>query len=65
MWRDSIETALLGPIEIMRHYIPSMKEKGWGRILNIATFSAKKSNDLALNVRTSTINSRQLHGKCV
>ena len=41
MWRESIETALLGPIEIMRHYIPSMKENGWGRILNIATFSAK------------------------
>ena len=41
MWRESIDTALLGPIEIMRHYIPSMKDKGWGRILNIATFSAK------------------------
>lgn len=41
MWRDSIETALIGPIEIMRNYIPGMKEKGWGRIVNIATFSAK------------------------
>jgi len=41
MWRDSIETTLLGPIEIMRHYIPVMKDKGWGRIVNIATFSAK------------------------
>ncbi len=41
MWRDSIETALIGPVEIMRHYIPVMKEKGWGRIVNIATFSAK------------------------
>ncbi len=40
-WRESIETALIGPIEIMRHYIPVMKEKGWGRIVNIATFSAK------------------------
>jgi 3-oxoacyl-[acyl-carrier protein] reductase len=40
-WRDSMETALIGPIEIMRHYIPVMKEKGWGRIVNIATFSAK------------------------
>jgi 3-oxoacyl-[acyl-carrier protein] reductase len=40
-WRGSIETALIGPIEIMRHYIPGMKERGWGRILNIATFSAK------------------------
>ncbi len=40
-WRDSIDTALIGPIEIMRHYIPCMKDKGWGRIVNIATFSAK------------------------
>ena len=41
MWRASTETALIGPIEIMRHYIPQMTAKGWGRILNIATFSAK------------------------
>ena len=41
MWRDSIDTALIGPIEIMRNYIPVMKKKGWGRIVNIATFSAK------------------------
>lgn len=40
-WRDSMDTALIGPIEIMRNYIPVMKEKGWGRIVNIATFSAK------------------------
>ena len=37
-----METALIGPIEIMRHYIPGMKERGWGRIVNIATFSAKR-----------------------
>lgn len=41
MWRGAVETALIGPIEIMRHYIPGMKERGWGRIVNIATFSAK------------------------
>ncbi len=41
MWRDSIDTALIGPIEIMRHYIPGMMERKWGRIVNIATFSAK------------------------
>lgn len=41
MWRNSIETTLIGPIEIMRHYIPGMTERGWGRIVNIATFSAK------------------------
>ena len=41
MWRGAIETALIGPIEIMRHYISGMKERGWGRIVNIATFSAK------------------------
>lgn len=41
MWRASVETALIGPIEIMRHYIPGMQQRGWGRIVNIATFSAK------------------------
>ncbi|MEP0069501.1 SDR family oxidoreductase [Pyruvatibacter sp.] len=41
MWRSSIETTLVGPIEIMRNYIPGMKERKWGRIVNIATFSAK------------------------
>ena len=41
MWRESVETTLIGPIEIMRNYIPVMTKKGWGRILNIATFSAK------------------------
>ncbi len=41
MWRDSVETALIGPVEIMRHYIPGMIDRGWGRIVNIATFSAK------------------------
>lgn len=41
MWRESMDTALIGPIEIMRNYIPVMKEQGWGRIVNIATFSAK------------------------
>jgi 3-oxoacyl-[acyl-carrier protein] reductase len=40
-WRSSMETALIGPIEIMRHYIPVMKNKEWSRIVNIATFSAK------------------------
>ena len=41
MWRESIDTALIGPIELMRQYIPHMKNMGWGRIVNIATFSAK------------------------
>lgn len=41
MWRESIDMALIGPIELMRQYIPHMKKNGWGRIVNIATFSAK------------------------
>ena len=30
MWRESIDTTLIGPIELMRHYIPIMIDKGWG-----------------------------------
>ena len=52
MWRESIDSALIGPIELMRQYIPHMRESGWGRIVNIATFSAKKSHGLAIDVRS-------------
>ena len=65
MWRDSVETALIGPIEIMRHYIPVMKDKGWGRIVNIATFSAKRPMLVASDVRTGAIGLDQLHGQRV
>jgi 3-oxoacyl-[acyl-carrier protein] reductase len=75
MWRESIDTALIGPIEIMRHYIPAMKDKGWGRIVNIATFSAKNpmiwrlmsgpSRSALINYTASVSREVAKHGICI
>jgi len=40
-WRECIDISLLGPIEFMRAVVDGMAERGWGRIVNIATVAAK------------------------
>ena len=40
-WRESIDTALIGPVELMRHFTPGMAERKWGRYVNITTVAAK------------------------
>jgi 3-oxoacyl-[acyl-carrier protein] reductase len=40
-WRTSIDISLLGPVEFMRSVVDGMAERGWGRIVNIATVAAK------------------------
>jgi 3-oxoacyl-[acyl-carrier protein] reductase len=40
-WRASFETTCLGPIELMRATAEGMAERGFGRIVNIATGAAK------------------------
>ena len=75
MWRDSVETALIGPIEIMRNYIPGMKERGFGRIVNIATFSAKNpmiwrlmsgpARSALINYTASVSREIAQHGVCI
>ncbi len=40
-WRANLELTLISPVEMMRAIIPGMVERGWGRIVNIATGAAK------------------------
>ena len=47
-WRDSVETGLIGPVELMRHFSAGMAERGWGRIVNIGTIAAKYPLDMRL-----------------
>ena len=47
-WRDSVETGLIGPVELMRHYTAGMAARGWGRIVNIGTVAAKYPLDMRL-----------------
>jgi len=40
-WRDVIETNLTGPFLMTRACLPGMIERGWGRIVNIASTAAR------------------------
>jgi len=40
-WRANLELTLISPVEMMRAILPGMVERGWGRIVNIATGAAK------------------------
>ncbi|MEV0123800.1 SDR family oxidoreductase [Streptomyces sp. NPDC050703] len=39
-WRRYFEVNVLTAVRMIRHYLPGMKERGWGRIQNIASDSA-------------------------
>ncbi len=39
-WRQYFETNVLRAVRLIRGYLPGMRERGWGRILNIASDSA-------------------------
>lgn len=41
-WRSSYEVNMLGPLELVRHWLPSMRSRRFGRILNITSFVAKE-----------------------
>jgi 3-oxoacyl-[acyl-carrier protein] reductase len=41
-WRRSYETNVLGPMEVVRAVLPAMRERGFGRILNITSFVVKE-----------------------
>jgi len=42
LWRQAYETNMLGPLEIVRHWLPHMRAQGFGRILNITSFVVKE-----------------------
>lgn len=41
-WRRSYEVNMLGPLELVRHWLPRMRAQRFGRILNITSFVAKE-----------------------
>jgi 3-oxoacyl-[acyl-carrier protein] reductase len=43
-WRRTFEVNVLGTVATMRATIPGMVERGWGRVVNIASMAAKDGN---------------------
>ena len=41
-WRASYETSVLGPLEVVRAFLPAMRRRGFGRIINITSFVVKE-----------------------
>ncbi|HWH82746.1 MAG TPA: SDR family oxidoreductase [Burkholderiaceae bacterium] len=41
-WRQSFETNMIGPLEVVRAFLPAMKTAKFGRILNITSFVVKE-----------------------
>ena len=44
VWHDYLDTGLVGPAEFIRATVDGMAERGFGRIVNIATGAAKFPN---------------------
>ena len=47
-WMDSLETTLVGPIELMRAVLPGMAARKFGRVVNISTGAAKTPHEMRL-----------------
>ena len=42
MWRAAFETSIAGPLEVVRAFLPSMRARRFGRIINITSFVVKE-----------------------
>lgn len=43
-WRSVHEVNVLGTVAVMRRFMPGMVERGWGRVVNIASIAGKDGN---------------------
>ncbi|MGA5454734.1 SDR family NAD(P)-dependent oxidoreductase [Streptomyces umbrinus] len=43
-WRSTFEVNVHGTFNTCRAFIPAMRERGWGRVVNIASMAAKDGN---------------------
>jgi len=47
-WQASLDTGLLSPVQYMHAVLDGMVQRGWGRIVNIATIAAKYPLELRI-----------------
>jgi 3-oxoacyl-[acyl-carrier protein] reductase len=53
VWRRVIEVNLIAPYLTCRHVVPHMIQRGWGRIVNIASVAGKEGNPNASHYSAS------------
>ncbi|WP_232838184.1 SDR family NAD(P)-dependent oxidoreductase [Streptomyces geranii] len=43
-WRRVLDVNVLGTVNTMRIFVPGMRERGWGRVVNLASIAGKDGN---------------------
>jgi len=43
-WKSTIDVNLGGTFNVVRAFVPAMVERGWGRIVNVASIAGKEGN---------------------
>jgi len=43
-WRRVLDINVMGTVNAMRAFVPRMRERGWGRVVNIASMAGKDGN---------------------
>ncbi|TDD68958.1 SDR family oxidoreductase [Jiangella aurantiaca] len=43
-WRRVFDVNVIGTVNTMRTFVPGMRERGWGRIVNVASMAGKDGN---------------------
>ena len=43
-WRRVLEVNVLGTVGAMRVFVPGMRDRGWGRVVNLASMAGKDGN---------------------
>ena len=47
-WHEALRISLLGPVEFMKAVVDGMAQRGWGRVVNIATVAAKYPHEIRI-----------------
>jgi 3-oxoacyl-[acyl-carrier protein] reductase len=43
-WRRVLDVNVLGTVHTMRVFVPGMRDRGWGRVVNVASMAGKDGN---------------------
>ena len=47
-WKTSLDMGLLSPVQYIEAFVPGMQQRGWGRIVNIASIAVKYPLELRI-----------------
>jgi NAD(P)-dependent dehydrogenase (short-subunit alcohol dehydrogenase family) len=43
-WRQVLDVNVLGTVNALRVFVPGMRDRGWGRVVNLASIAGKEGN---------------------